>query len=234
MRIVDWPEGPYIRSVDWFLLGDSHSGGVGLDGEEQIVGVENRRWVAKITLNEIWGPDIPKFRAFIDQLRGRVNAFRVPVCNLYAYRFNGSDAEFWASLGYPQSVIDQGWEPFDDGTVFDDGTGFELPVYEPAALVAAAPEGASTAVTGNIAGRKMPVGTYFSVDGFLYRIESNQDGVLKFNPPLRKALVSGQVLETDRPEIIVRMKDDQSGRGAADYERFLKGISFEVSEVFQR
>ena len=181
---------------------------------------------------EVWKEAIPAMRAFVDGMNGRANYTLLPVCNLYRPKKITDPAEFARHLGFSEAEILQGFTNYSDGTHFTDGTGFALPVYTDAAVTIEAAAGASFISTAGYAGSAIVAGVYFSVDGRLYRVESNEGGVLRINPPLRATIAAGTTLEIEAPTVRVRFSDDTVGRFAARHDRFGEGVRISVVEAF--
>jgi hypothetical protein len=81
----------------------------------------------------------------------------------------------------------------------------------------------------------LAVGAFFS-DGqdYLYRVESNTLGAIRFNPPLRRAISSGESLRVSRPRIRVRLATDQDFRAFIEASRVSNPIAVNFTEVFRR
>lgn len=118
-------------------------------------------------------------------------------------------------------------------------TRFRVPVWVPwgasgqRALFAAAPVGAQL-LTLSAADPTLQPGQSFSVNDFLYRIEEVDGPVLKFNPPLRRALAAGAVLEFGAPTILARLATDDALQAVVNYGFYSDAISFELLEALDR
>lgn len=232
--MIDWPTDLVTFATEsWFLQGAAVSGGRGLDGREQVVFRENRYWSASLSMNPLWKDKIPPFLAKIDEIKGRSQVFRLPVCNIYAPKYGTPDSEFYAQLGYTPSQISQGFLTHSDGTPFSDGTGYDLPPNAAATASAGASAGGTSIASGGIASI-FPPGTYFSINDFLYRVSSVSGGLVHFNPPLREDVLAGATIESNSPTIQVRMASDNDARLFVDYHRWSRGPSMNVVEVFDR
>jgi hypothetical protein len=232
--VIDFPEGLTNRDPDWFLEGESYSGGGGLSGLEQVVNKENRRWVAQIIVGQIKFQKVPIFRAFVDSVRGRQKRIRIPVCNLYGIKDTGNQSDFLRNIGYSAADILRGYDLYSDGTEYDDGTGFEQPNFSVPIVSVPAVVGDFEVNFSGYVGQNLPVGTYFSIDDFLYRVEKVEQAVITINPPLRQALQIGQAAEVTNPKIQVRFQTDKVGRFAASFERFAPSVPLSVVEAFDR
>lgn len=235
MTVVTWPaEIPVFESVDWRLSGTTQSPGRAMDGREQFVWRENRVWRATITLPALRGSKVAILQAAVDQMRGRFVRVAIPVCNRYTTRYRGDPATFYASLGITAQQISDGFTRYSDGTIFSDGTGFALPDYQAPVALYDAVAGASRIKLHGYLGRHLAVGAYFTINNFLYRVQSNSDGDIRFNPPLREAVLAGASVEVSNPVAHVRLDTDDEFRVAENHNRITSQITFDVVEAFDR
>lgn len=233
MMFREWPfDISCPVTTSWFLENTSLSSGRGLDGREQIVFRENRRWVGSLTVPKIWKKDIPRWYAFVDSLRGRAVPFCVPVCNPYAPR---AGANFLSSIGIEPASVSEGCLPFSDEMHFSDDTCFHFPEYEDVTVGGAGSSAGSSSLTisGSLTQYLCP-GVYFSIGKFLYRIERREGFQLHFNPPLRANVAAGDVIEIEEPQVMVRLASDSDARLVQTAGRRGQALSFNVVEVFQR
>lgn len=233
-RLIDLPDFVKIRHQNFWIKSSSGSAGRGLDGRETIAVTENRYWVARVD----FPPMTPRQRLAVtvigDQLRGRANVFRVPVCNQYTPRDLGSAAQNLASVGVSPASIAAGSLPYSDGQRFSDGTGFALPDFAAPRAAATGAVGASVIVLDGFLGRNLSAGAFFAVNDFLYRVEGNVDGVVRFNPPLREAVAVGAAVEVSNPHGRFRLADDDGWQVFADLDYLGNAFSVELEEVFER
>lgn len=236
MTPVDLPHSLFQRTAEPFVLeSTSTSLGRGLSGVEQIAWTENRRWIGTVSFRNMVGQDINRVFAFGDSLKGRLRPIRVDLCNLGTPGYASDLARFYSDLGIPQEYVTAGSIPFSTGVRFSNGAGFALPQLENPTVVSPAPEGASKVHVMGAVGTSIVIGGFFSANDFLYRVESKDGDVLRFNPPLREALTAGATLEVLAPKIRVRLAEDsgwnpQSMAGG----REVAGMSVNLVEDFHR
>lgn len=217
----------------WIDL-DDVSPGPGLDGREQIVFTENRRWIGRLDFVRMRPAALGQAVVIGDRLRGRANILRVTVCNNRTARYLGDDAAFYRSVGVSEAEIALGHLTFDDGSEYDGGTGFALPDHEEPVVLAAAPAGASEIELDGYIGRNIAAGSFFSINDFLYRVAANSDGTITFNPPLREAVATGAVVDVSNPKVRVRLQDKADWRPVCEYFRNGQPMTVNVVEVFDR
>jgi len=123
---------------------------------------------------------------------------------------------------------------YSDGTNFSDGTGFALPGYDEPTVSANGSAGASAIQLDGYIGRNLSVGSFFSINDFLYRVEANVDGAVTFNPPLREAVTVGQAVDVSVPKIRVRLRDNDGWRVFQNYGFYSSAMTFSVVEAFER
>ncbi|WP_136440295.1 hypothetical protein [Pacificoceanicola onchidii] len=217
----------------WLDL-DDVSTGPGLDGREQVLYSENRRWIGRLDLIRL-RPDAMRQAIVIgDRLRGRANVLRVTLCNHRTLVFSGDAHQFWRDAGLSPDDISRGHTLFDDGSTFDDGAGFALPDVGEPTVVADAPAGASEIQLDGYLGRNISVAAYFSIADFLYRVEANVDGQIRFNPPLRQAVAAGDQANVTNPTVRVRLRSKADWRPFCEYFRNGSPMSVNVVEAFDR
>lgn len=233
LNIIDWPVGLPIQKIDWFISGSKATAGAGLDGQAQFTGIENRKWIASVTMPALEFEQMETFKVLVDELDGPLNTLKLPVRNPLALP-RTPDESFWLSVGLTEADIANGYITFDDGEVFDDGLGFALPVFSPATVFADAPEGASNLQAIGVEAEYFPRRSFFEVNNFIYRVSKVLNGTMTFNPPLREALTAGTVLNTENIFVQVRLSSDDAGRLLSQFERYSDGVQFDVVEVFER
>lgn len=235
-RVIEIPEAMLGRqkNQNFHIVGGSTSSGPGLNGREQIVYTEDRRWTGQIDFAHIFGADILGARVVGDRLRGRANPMRVPICNLGTPRFSGDVTAFYKSIGLPDDIASLGYIPFSDGATFSDGAGFALPDYGEPTIAEDASIGASRIRVYGYIGRNQIPGTGFSINDFFYRVEENNDGHMAINPPLREAVSAGDTINVSKPTIRVRLATNDGWQQFVEYGRVGKPMSINVVEVFER
>jgi hypothetical protein len=226
--------GLYIRHENLHLHGQTGGSDVGLDGREQVTYSENRRWQGEIVFPPMDQAQALAMRSVGTRLRGRVGRLRLPVLNLQTPSHTGDDAAFWASLGVSAADIAAGAQSFSDGSFFSDGTGFALPDGADPTLSDDLAAGVTQVTIDTYMGKALQVGDRFSIDGFLYEVEDNNDGVIDFAPPLRTAASSGDVVKISQPEIVVRLAQDDGWRPFLDMGFTSREMTVSVVEAFDR
>lgn len=236
MAIVVDIEPGLLRPVhENFWLGlDEVSSGPGLDGREQVVFNENRRWIGRLDFLRIQKEKMGHVLVIGDRLRGRANILRITLCNHRTARYLGDQAAFYESVGVPADDIARGRILFDDGASFDDGAGFALPDHDEPTVVADVAAGVSTIQMDGYLGRNIAVGAFFSINDFLYRVEANTDGTITFNPPLRQAAPAGAQVNVTYPKVQVRLRDKAEWRPFCEYFRNGQPMTVNVVEAFDR
>lgn len=217
----------------WLDL-DDVSPGPGLDGREQVLFTENRRWNGRLDFVRLRPSALTQAVVIGDRLRGRANILRVTLCNYRTARYLGNETAFYESLGFSADDIARGYIPYSDGSSFDDGTGFALPDYGEPTVVSDVAAGASVIKLDGYLGRNVAVGAFFSIDDFLYRVEANTDGVIVFNPPLRASVKSGARVDVSYPKVQVRLRDKSDWRPFCEYFRNGQPMAVNVVEAFER
>ncbi len=235
MATLDIAElGLQVVHQNFKLIGGEVSYGQGLNGREQIVGTENRTWVGEISYASTDFATHRKVRAFGDQIRGRVGKIRIPVCNKGTPRPSYPHTVYEAR-GFSREEIAKGYEFFSDGTEFTDGKGFAFaPLPGPPTASLSAKSGEQSLHLGGEMVGFLSAGSYFSIGGFLYRICAVRDAVVTFNPPLREAVNIGAEVQTDIPEIIVRLQKADGWEAACDHINRGRPMQIDVVEAFDR
>lgn len=217
----------------WLDL-DDVSEGPGLDGKEQVVFSENRRWISKLEFVRMRPEAMRQAILIGDRLRGRANILRLTLCNHRTVRYLGDEAKFIEDAGVPDLDIIRGHLLFEDSTNFDDGSGFALADHEEPTVVFNVSAGVSLINLDGFLGRHLEQAAFFSIDDFLYRVESNIDGAIKFNPPLRRAVTAGSQVEVSNPKVQVRLRNKSDWRPFCEYFRTGQPMSVNVVEAFDR
>lgn len=160
-EVFDWPGNLKISDrSDPMLVPMTRSGGMALNGDEQIISPLSARWEWSITVPIRTKDQARALRAILAQAKGRFNYLRVRVCDMYRI----SRREMGAS---PFT----GEVPHSDMTYFSDGSGYQL-------------SGGSAEIASTIAGQtsftvdpgfEISSGTFFSIDDWLYVITDVDD-----------------------------------------------------------
>lgn len=234
-RIIDIDAGLLRRAHENFWIDlDDVSPGPGFDGREQVLFTENRRWVGRLDFVRMRPAALQRAVVIGDQLRGRANKIRLTLCNHRTQGFSGSVTAFHQDVGVSDADLSQNHLDYADGTEFGDATGFALPDHAEPVLVEAVPAGADVVKLEGYLGRNLAVAAFFSISDFLYRVESNENGTVRFNPPLRQGAVAGQTVRVSRPRIQVRLADKADWRPFCEYFRNGQPMTVNVVEAFDR
>jgi len=235
MATLEFPSTLIARETGhWRLRTSTFTPGRALDGRQQFIGVENRTWEVAYHVSNAWDGLTGTYLAFIDQVRGATTSFLVPVANAWTTTYGGDPAAFWTSVGISATEISDGFIRWSDGTTFSDGTGWALPDHGDPVVLFPAPAGSSRIRLHGYLGRNLAVGAYFAVNNFLYRVQSNTDGDIRFNPPLREAVVVGDVAVVNAPKARVRFGSDEDYMAALDIGQYYAPFKLAFVEAFDR
>lgn len=156
-------------------------------------------WAASITWDGNDRKSTIEIQTFISKLEGPVNPVRI---------------HDWWRL-FPVQLTAQGFNPWSDGTFFDDGSGWAASGYSP--LVSAfADRGAKTISTDAwpVSTKVMKRGDIFGVNGFMYEvtIDAKSDAAgatsLTFQPGLRESVADGDFIRLYRVNCRMRLMSD--------------------------
>lgn len=152
---------------------------------------------------------------------GGVTPFVVPYC--------GSRTAPWPLVG-GEPLTSYGDIPHDDGTLFDDGSGYYQPVIDVEVIGTPALRDTSMTVRINY-GSAFRGGELFSIyhptAGYrFYRVVGVEEVVpdldytLTIRPPLREAVADGTVLDFDRPRCLMQLADPGAMDATWELRRF--------------
>lgn len=218
--------------INLWLAGDDF-GAMGMDGDEVIVAVENRHWVGRVELPPLTTAQALAARAAGDRMRGRRNHIRVPIRNVGVVTMADGLAAWQAGMGLTAAILSAGELTHSDGAVHSDGAGYALPTSEPPTVAADAAQGESRVQMDSDTGRNLAVGAFFSIGDFLYRVAENADGLISFNPPLRRDVLAGEAVEVDRPTVLVRLARADGWRVVQEHGRHARATAVDVVEVIR-
>lgn len=220
---------PFAHQNFW-IAGDDLAVG-GKDGRETIVGAENRFWTGTIEMPSLTMTQAYRARSVGDRLRGRQNWLRVTLGNAGTPNMAAGLTAYYHSLGITDADIARGYTLFDDGYIFDDSHGFALPGSDAPTVAADVAAGASVVVMLEDMGRALVPGAFFSINDHLYRVAENEDGIVTFNPPLRRAVAAGDAVEVLQPTALFRLAKPDGWRVVQDYCFNARPTVIEVVEV---
>lgn len=223
-----------IRHDNLRLIGEIPGYNPGIDGREQVLYTENRVWQGTIVFPPMFGRDLALLRSVPTRLRNRAGVLRIPLLNLASPRFDGDQDAFWKSEGVPQEAIDQGHINFGDDSTFGDATGFALPDTDDEILSYDLSVGATSVSLDTYVGRNLAVGDRFSILAHLYEVEENDDGKIKFSPPVREAAPAGTLVRVSEPHVDVRLASNEDWAVAVNLGLYSEPLTVNVVEAFAR
>lgn len=187
--IIEWPGNLAISDrTDPQLVFNTRSGGVAMDGSEQILSALSSAWKWRIVVPVVRGDQAMAIRVVKSKLKGRFNYLRINVCD--QYRISRKNIGAWN----PDGDV-----PHFDGARFSDSTGYSL--AQPRSNVTSdAGAGSETLIIDSAPlGDYMTAGVFFSLSDWLYQIDGwTYDGshyALSISPPLRQNAVAGQEVD---------------------------------------
>lgn len=226
--------GLQIRHDNLRLLGSSSGYNPGLDGREQVLYTEDRVWRGSIVFPPMFGKDLAFLRSVPTQLRGRAGVLRIPLLNLASPSFWGDNVAFWRSVGVPKESIDRGSITYSDGTGFSDGSGFALPDGADDVLMSDLGVGSVNVELSSFIGRNLAVGDRFSILSHLYEVEENDDGNVKFAPPVRAHAPAGTVVRVSEPHVDLRLMSNDDWDVFVNLGVYSEPMTVNVVEAFDR
>lgn len=165
------------------VIQNTRSGGMGLDGAEQVLSPLSGRWEWRVAIPIRNKDQARQLRVLKSRMKGRFNYVRMTLCDQYRITLQQVGG------AYPEPGI-----PHSDDTLFDDDTGYLNSVTSPVQDDASAGATSITIRASDLAGQ-MAEGVYFSINEWLYLVESfEEDGadyVVTFGPPLREDVLAG-------------------------------------------
>lgn len=202
----NWPANLHPSSVSFEIAGQSASGGRSASGFEQPVVSSAGYLTATLKFDGLHfrKPErVLAARAIKAHLRGRANTILI---GPYDQLSPGALAD-----GDNSRII----LAFDDGTLFDDGTGIEQP--RTPAQAGPASLGQGTLLVYMLGGHDPQPGQWFGLKGKeIYLIDTATkyiDGAdywtLTFTPTLRRDVIDGEFVDFDRPVAEMRATSDQ-------------------------
>lgn len=190
----------------------SRSGGLSLNGSEQVVFSDAGRWQAKVIVSLRGEASNLALRAFLAQMGGRAGTVLVPKWD----RFRPADIN-----GRPLSQVHAAG--YDDGRPQDgngfnfDLSGFGQPSIAAATVVANAPLGATRIAIISDGSEGPRPGHYFGLGQRLYlisnvwKLDEEAPIQVEFWPRLRAPAASGELVLLDRPVCLMRFSSDDVG-----------------------
>ncbi len=186
VEIIQFPSVLKISDrSDPLLIQNTRSGGMGIDGTEQVLSPLSGRWEWRVAIPIRNEDQARQLRVLKSRMKGRYNYVRMALCDQYRITLKDVGGT------YPEPGI-----PHSDDTLFDDDVGYQNGVTSPI-MVDAAAGSTSIEIRASDLNGQMAEGVYFSISEWLYLVESFEvDGsnyVVTFQPPLRVAASEGDV-----------------------------------------
>lgn len=227
VEVIPFPDTlSIVDRTDPFLEQFNRSGGLAINGQEQIASALASRWSFTFSANIRDLADVRSFRRFASQVEGRYNYVEVAICDrarISRKMVGAVDADV----------------TFSSGGGFSDGTTFAA--AQPTSPVAVDGVEGDTTLTfdaGPLNGA-MTAGVFVTIAGWLYVVEDwelSEDGLTiaaTINPPLRRA-VTADVDEVEfYARFIGRLDDDSRARVDLAQGKFGK-VSITVLEDVAR
>lgn len=198
---------PISDRSDPILVPNTRSGGVALNGVEQIVSPLTATWKWKIAfpINNIGRAR--SWRAIQAQLEGRFGYLRTRICDQYRIGRNAVGA--WSAL----NPI-----PHSDDAFFSDFSGYALAQPQSEVQASAGRGATSLRIMASDLNGAMSAGVFFSVNDWLYvatdwQLAGNAEEFIdiQFKPPLRTAVTAGDMVDFDA-KAIWNADTDDAGR----------------------
>lgn len=214
-EIIDLAGLPISDRTDPILVPNTRSGGVAINGVEQISGPLTAIWRFRVVLPINSVGRARSWRATLAKLDGRWNYLRLRVCD--RARIGRRDVGAWSGSDPV---------PHSDDSFFSDDTGYGLAQPASSVQVAAARGATSLQVLASDFDGAMTAGVFFSVADWLYLVTDwsvNEDDDTKlditFKPPLRVAADEGDTVDFDAKSVWILDADD-TGRMPLRLGRF--------------
>lgn len=206
--IVDFPGGlAFGDRVDPQLVANTRTGGVSINGFEQIVSPLSQRWEWTVSIPVHRAHKARGLRAFMAKMKGRFNYARIRMCD--QYRMNRREMGAVPGFVRGRSV------PHSDGAYFSDGSGYEMahgttPLSTP-------PVRGQTKISADTNFLVIP-GVFFSINQWLYVVtDVDDDGAISFQPPLRED--GGEEIDWDAT-CLWQLATDRTGTMSLQQGRF--------------
>lgn len=209
------------QSVYWDIVGNVISGGrTGIDAAPLVRTDGGGLIVAKLaSISLRTAQQVRAWRALSALLDGGATPFVLPMCDK---RYMPAPVIGGVTLyGYPDVS-------HDDETAFDDDSGYSQPAVVANVVASAALRATSMAIHFSV-GSALQGGEWFAIEhptmgwrAYLIgsvTINSGNNSVVTFRPPLREAVTADTPIEFDQPKCIMRLARPDSMRAALDLRR---------------
>lgn len=219
---IEWPTVDGVRfapaQMTCELAFKSRSGGLTINGSEQVVGTRGERWEASMTLPAMSPPRVVAWQGFLAQMRGRVGSVLMPAfpVNRPPYVRDAFGRQITPDMfrGIPGVAGGR--------FAVRPGPGAQIVVTVSGAFAA----GSTQIVLNLVSVGEIAVGHRFSIGPRLYSILSiARDGgriTVEIAPPLRKAVQDGDAAEFLNPVCQMKFATDNEGVLQMDYARIAR------------
>lgn len=230
MTALTWPSLARIARWSFHLQNQDRSGGLALNGTEQIIDSQSGRWMAELEVVIAGNAAFLQWEAFLAEMRGRVGTVKVPARQgrRASWPVDSTTGAILSPRRVRQAEL--------DGTIYAD------PAIPTASAITATASGSAsinaTAISIAVTqGEIVQAGQYFSpAAGKLHRIRSITSTVVKtsavvFWPPLRAGVSNGATIELIEPTCEMRFATPEEGRIGDDGSGFER-VTVNFEEAF--
>jgi hypothetical protein len=186
------------------LSQNTRSGGVAINGSEQIISPLSARWTFSAVFPIRNAGDARTIRRAKSKLKGRFNHLLLRVCD--QYRISRRDVEAY----HPEVAVSHS-----DGASFSDGTGYARAQPKSPVMLAASLHATEIVFRASDLGNGMTSGVFVSINDRLYHIDDWElDGtnyVAQISPPLRAAITTSDEVDFDA-KCLWRLVSDDEGQ----------------------
>lgn len=228
---MEWSPALLPRQVHFTPAVQSRTGGLSLNGSEQIIQSDAGRWQAKVVVSLRGESSNLALRAFLAQMGGRAGTVLVPKWDMFRPAdLNGRTLSQVHGVGYDDARPQDG-----SGWNFD-LSGFGQDSSSVANLAAPALSGTTQIAIETDASEGPRPGHYFGIGFRLYLISHvwrEVEGAplkVRFWPRLRSAADAGETVILDRPVCLMRFASDDVG-GDMFNRRGSGQITFDLVEA---
>lgn len=194
---------PMSDRTDPQLSFNTRSGGIALDGAEQILSPLSERWRFSAVFPIRNAATARAIRVAKSRLKGRFNYLLLRICD--QYRITRKDVQAWSSSDPV---------PHSDGSFFSDGSGYALSSPKSPITVAADINATEVSVRASDFSGAMTAGVFFSINYKLYHVDGwelvGANYVLQISPPLRAAVTTDDEADFDAASYW-RLESDEEG-----------------------
>lgn len=229
ITILPWHLPFWYRDLTLFVDPATRSAGASLSGVEQVVVSGADKWRASVDFSTIPPQHLLAWRGFLARLRGRAQAFELPIVDLQARYCQQDDLPAWVTRG----------TPYADGAYHAPGGEGYYARDEESDIVAPALAGsAQISIDLSSWGEILQSGSYFMLDSYLHiadYVDHDPDtniASIDISPPLR-ADVGAATIFSPQAYLVCRLDNDASGVAVAEYTSYA-APSFSVIEVLER